>query len=190
MKKKESQWEVESAMEVLAELREALLVNGAPLSPEERKRFAAARFGFERYAELLEQAIEEADLKIPGRDLDAMRAQLDVSQKLLVLRTKMALALESVDDQMLSQRGEAYKTFLAYYRALHALAPEMPEVAATIEPIVTFFTPPKRAKAGEEQAAPEPAKTVANDDDEKDVDDNGIDDSDVDDKDVPAKVPA
>ena len=43
MKKKESQWEVESAMDVLAELREALLVNGAPLSPEERKRFAAAR---------------------------------------------------------------------------------------------------------------------------------------------------
>ena len=158
-------WDVESMKEVANKLNEVLSEDIVPLSSEERKRFATARFGFERYAKRLADAAEEHGLAIKRHDLGEMLEAIRFTEDLSTVEAKIATAWQRVNDLIAAERSGAYKTFLAYYHALEAIAGDEIDVQNALEPIVDFLTtqkrPAKSANADEEEKTPQPGDTPA-----------------------------
>ncbi|MCC6810152.1 MAG: hypothetical protein IT381_22165 [Deltaproteobacteria bacterium] len=140
--------DLEKLKEVASKLNGVLSEDIVPLSPlstEERRRIPAARLGFERYAALIADAAREHDVIVKGRSFEAMDASIALSSELESVHAKVAFMLDRVADTIRSERAEAYKTFLAYYHRLVAIADEEPEVNAMLAPIVEFLTTQKHA---------------------------------------------
>ena len=161
--KQKLELDIESMKQLANKLNEVLSEDIVPLSDEERGRLGGVRLGFERYAAMIAEVARENGIEVKGRDIETLQKSIALSAALEVLYAKIALAFEQVGDTMLRERAAAFKTFLAYYRRLEAIACEVPEVAKVLEPVVEFLTTQKRttksANADVEETTPQPVET-------------------------------
>ena len=161
--KQKLELDIESMKQLANKLNEVLSEDIVPLSDEERGRLGGVRLGFERYAAMIAEVARENGIEVKGRDIETLQKSIALSAALEVLYAKIALAFEQVGDTMLRERAAAFKTFLAYYRRLEAIAGEVPEVAKVLEPVVEFLTTQKRttksANADVEETTPQPVET-------------------------------
>ena len=142
MKKSNCEALLTSLNHVVEQMPEGL----ARLTPEDRQLMLSPRVRFEAFAEQIAEAAENAGVDLPKRPLSAMHAAIATATEAARIEEVLDVMHKRAQDTVTKHRVVAYRIFLAYYRALQAIAVDDAEIADAIAPAAELFAAKAKPK--------------------------------------------
>jgi hypothetical protein len=150
-----SEKEVAKLIDELHALQKKIEKFTIALSTEDRKHTLRFRPGGERIIALVGDLVTKHALQLPKVSVDAMKADLALSQRLAALDTAAQTFAQRIADTRLEAEAESWWAATAYYTALARMADAEPELANALRTVVDFFATGRRSKkAAAEQTDP------------------------------------
>lgn len=129
------------------------------LSTEERKAALKFRPGGEKIVALIAELAATYNTSLHGISIADMKADLQLSQDLAPMASKLEMLSQRVSGTVLEAQSECWYAATAYYTALARIASSDPKLQAALKPVVDFFaTGRRRAKPADETKSTDSSK--------------------------------